>query len=362
LSSSNGTSNSIIAEYKGVNAISGIKSTTCYYGTSSNPTTTGTVSESKCIFTNLNSNTTYYFKQCITTNARNNVCSNKNQLLTAGGVYAYDYTGKEQTLTIPVNGTYKLETWGAQGGSYSSTYPGGYGAYSYGNIQLNKNDILYITAGGAGSYLQSANVAAIPYDGGHNGGGKGCHGGDLNAATYGFIDGGGSGGGATHIATKSGLLTSLENYKSSILIVSGAGGGASYSSYGLYGARSGGSGGGIEGNKGTAIYTTSYSNGGTQTSGGAFGAGGWRTLWSTGGAGGGYYGGTYANSHSGSGGSGYIGNSSLTNKGMYCYNCTASTATDTKTTSTTCTSSAPTANCAKQGNGYAKITILSTSN
>ena len=64
----------------------------------------------------------------------------------------------------------------------------------------------------------------------------------------------------------------------------------------------------------------------------------------------------------GAGGSSYIGNSSLTNKGMYCYNCTASTATDTKTTSTTCTSSTATANCAKQGNGSAKITILSTSN
>lgn len=333
MSSSNGTSNSIIAEYKGVNAISGIKSTTCYYGTSSNPTTTGTVSESKCIFTNLNSNTTYYFKQCITTNARNNVCSNKNQLLTAGGVYAYDYTGKEQTLTIPVNGTYKLEIWGAQGGGYNEdTAFGGYGGYSFGNINLKTGEKIYLNIGGQGSYSQLS---------GYNGGGQGYAGNCQGVNRYGY-----SGVGATHIATKTGLLSSLENYKDFIIIVSGVGAGAYYDSYT-----------GAFGTGGTTYNTTSGY--------GKFGKGGEHiggTCNEGSGGGSGYFGGGASQMSTGAGGSSYIGNSLLTDKEMYCYNCESSTAIDTKTTSTTCTSSTPTANCAKQGNGYAKITILSTSN
>ena len=44
---------------------------------------------------------------------------------------------------------------------------------------------------------------------------------------------------------------------------------------------------------------------------------------------------------------------------MYCYNCQESNEISTKTISTTCTSATPTANCAKQGNGYARITLVS---
>lgn len=71
-----------------------------------------------------------------------------------------------------------------------------------------------------------------------------------------------------------------------------------------------------------------------------------------------------AQSYAGSagGGSGYIGNSNLTNKAMYCYNCPTSDDVSTKTINTTCTSETPTTNCSKQGNGYARITIMSCSN
>ena len=44
---------------------------------------------------------------------------------------------------------------------------------------------------------------------------------------------------------------------------------------------------------------------------------------------------------------------------MYCYNCTESSEEATKTISTTCHSSTPTENCAKIGNGYARITLIS---
>ena len=59
------------------------------------------------------------------------------------------------------------------------------------------------------------------------------------------------------------------------------------------------------------------------------------------------------------GGSGYIGNPLLTNKVMYCYNCEESFEESTKTISTTCSEEAPTSYCAKKGNGYARITLVS---
>ena len=62
---------------------------------------------------------------------------------------------------------------------------------------------------------------------------------------------------------------------------------------------------------------------------------------------------------SGGGGSGYIGNSLLKDKVMYCYDCEESSEESTKTISTTCSEETPTENCAKKGNGYARITLVS---
>lgn len=62
----------------------------------------------------------------------------------------------------------------------------------------------------------------------------------------------------------------------------------------------------------------------------------------------------------GGGGFGYIGNSLLTEKVMYCYECTESTEENTKTTSTTCKSETSDESCSKEGNGYAKITLINT--
>ncbi len=44
---------------------------------------------------------------------------------------------------------------------------------------------------------------------------------------------------------------------------------------------------------------------------------------------------------------------------MYCYNCQESSEISTKTISTTCVNATPTAACAKSGNGYARITLIS---
>ena len=263
------------------------------------------------------------------------------------------YTGSEQTFTAPLSGYYKLEVWGAQGGGQGD-FPGGYGGYSVGKYYLKKDQMIYITIGGKGSYT----TGDASVGGGYNGGGAG---GCDNDNSYGYC---GSGGGATHIATVSGLLSSLSSNVDKILIVAGGGGGR-----GGNGGTSfaGGSAGGMLGNIGTKSNGETNGTGGTQTAGGtgsfsgSFGLGGSDTTtnsWGRGGGGGGFYGGGSGLKSSGGGGSGYIGNSLLTNKVMYCYNCTASSDTATKTISTTCSKSSPTENCSKQGNGYAKVTYI----
>lgn len=268
--------------------------------------------------------------------------------------YVFDYTGGEQTFTVPKTGYYKLEVWGAQGGyGYSETYYGGYGGYSTGSIKLTKGDRLYINVGGSG--INGSTQTAGAKAGGYNGGGTSY------GTTSKYV---GSGGGATHIATQSGLLSSLSSAISSVLIVSGGGGGAGYESSW---SSTGGSGGGIIGAKGTTTSTTytKVGEGGTQTSGGSsyqgtsiFGQAANATSDSIGGGGGFYGGGTGQYTCGGGGGSGYIGNTNLINKSMYCYNCTASTVAATKTISTTNVSATPTSNYAKSGNGYAIIKYL----
>ena len=280
---------------------------------------------------------------------------------------SFDYTGTEQIFTVEARGKYKLEVWGAQGGgSYqyaSKNCIGGYGAYSTGIITLNANDTLYINIGGAGERGAATNQE---YSGGYNGGGNSKYSGDHNSY-------GSSGGGATHIATESGVLSSLNGKQSSILIVAGGGGGAGINVQ--YACTSGGAGGGIKGNDTDLMRTTSgevrYKGmGGIQTEGGSCystdssymiycsqGSFGQGASVNYAGAGGGFYGGG-AMTYTAGGGSSYIGNTLLTDKVMYCYNCEESAEESTKTVSTTNVSEEAISNYAKIGNGYAKITYL----
>ena len=263
--------------------------------------------------------------------------------------HTFNYTGNEQIFTAPVAGTYKLETWGAQGGG-NTKYIGGYGGYSTGYIYLSGNQQLYIAIGGAGGYCTGSSCTSV---GGYNGGGN-CQAYTDSTSTC------GSGGGATHIATISGVLSSLENNKDNILIVSGAGGGGNYCND--WNFASGGMGGGFNGGAAIDLGAPDFSvnggldtKGGTQDSGWRFGLGRGSDGSNMVGAGGGYYGGNSTYINGSGGGSGYIGNQLLANKSMYCYNCTTSSEESTKTFTTTCHSSTPTENCAKEGNGYAII-------
>ncbi len=322
---------------------------------------------------------------------------------------------------MPATGYYKLETWGAAGGialtGSGSTWNArtnnkvGYGAYSVGIVNLSKNNALYINVGGKGKTPTNPQVTYT--DGGYNGGGQGGYFVDTSNFSTRGVAGGGSGGGATHIATRSGLLKDLSSYKATILIVSGGGGGSGYSLYNIStncntsGYGDGGNGGGITGVDGTdsSVCLDYYSyggKGGSQTATGANGGhsstrydplkyeltGGFGYSGRSGsynvadnltrshgaGGGGGYYGGgsggtEMASGESGAGGgggSGYIGSSNLISgagitKHMTCYSCTTSTDTATRTISNTNVSATATADYSKTGNGYARITYLGTS-
>ena len=304
----------------------------------------------------------------------------------------FDYTGDEQMFVAPKTGTYKLETWGAQGGSANKMYYGGYGGYSVGKIKLTNKDKVYVNIG------ESPKQEYNNYSEVHNK----CNGNEIcylnmtyNGGGFGFLwntpsnnilfSVSQSGGGATHISDISGQLFTLENKRNSIIIVSGGGGAGDYyytfknDSYYHYGI--GGNAGGYIGNNGTSGGNNQsysyYGTGGTQTSGGKcnnsdccnesgfFGHGSPSTMSyiknsykEVTGGGGGYYGGGVGRRAGGGGGSGYIGNTSLTDKHMACYNCETSNEESTKTISVTCASETPTSDCAKIGNGYAKITYL----
>ena len=105
----------------------------------------------------------------------------------------FDYTGNIQTIVLEP-GKYKLECYGAQGYAILNG-TGGEGDYAQGEIIIRKKETLYICVGGLNT--------------GYNGG-----------------EGDVPGGGATHIARRTGLLKTLVNYKDLVLIVAAGGGGA----------------------------------------------------------------------------------------------------------------------------------------
>ena len=322
----------------------------------------------------------------------NLVITGEKHVTHIGTSFAFDgtdlETGEQPTQPItnydfvtPEAGYYRLEVWGASGGDsqtkdgngYPTSYRGGYGAYSVGEVYLEDNTPLYVVLGGEGQSVIT-NVSNVG-TGGYNGGGSGGPG------VNGTFPYGSGGGGATHIATSPGLLRNLSGDRDSVLIVAGGGGGGAWGSHG-------GNGGGNS--------STSYQNCNinisatvaTQTTGYSFGLGQngdggvWRDAGASGsgGAGGGWYGG-YAitgsvagKSSGGAGGSGYL-KSTLSNKGMYCYDCeekinleTDSAIFTVKTNGASqyinaagCPngySSEPIAKCAKQGTGKARITYL----
>jgi hypothetical protein len=229
-------------------------------------------------------------------------------------VHTYDYTGEYQTFTPVFSGYYKIELWGAQGGTVETTYGlGGYGSYTSGEIYLNAGENLYVYVGGSGGKAT----------GGWNGGGV--------SSIYSSTSYGGNGGGATDVRVVATLVKSgwsdSESLRSRIMVAAGGGGGYYYfgsntSSWQSYSTSSGGSGGGLSGYDGMKLYypdrlsssVNEYGTGGTQIAGGyqstnptnyvgGFGFGS-NSGMATGGGGSGYYGGGSGDNTNGGGGGG----------------------------------------------------------
>ena len=166
----------------------------------------------------------------------------------------FEYKKSTESFTVPVDGTYTLECWGAgesQGGK------------SQGDYQAPKNQVLYICVGGKGSEGDRAQIGI----GGYNGGGDG---GSAVVNEKGQpLKRGDGGSGATHICLKNGVLKDLKTaYENNqLLMVAGGQGGAQYKPIcpGLFG-------GGTEGGKPTNAAGKTF-DAATQSNGFDFGQG-----------------------------------------------------------------------------------------
>ena len=170
-------------------------------------------------------------------------------------VYEFDYTGNIQMVNVP-NGadSVKLEVWGAQGGrgwgnSNYLTNNVGKGGYTQATFAVTSGETLYVVVGGQGSDAVLADGIKQSAPGGFNGGGNGCSDEEKLYLDNGNINVGSEasagGGGATHIAKKTGLLSDFttDADRQKVLVVAGAGGGGSFSQFGGYG-------GGVNGGQG----------------------------------------------------------------------------------------------------------------
>lgn len=210
--------------------------------------------------------------------------------IVTGDILNCSYSGTYKSITLPP-GTYKLECWGAEGGSYQSSKPGGKGGKAEGTLTTTEEKTFYLYVGGMGKSIANS---ASGGSGGFNGGGAGGAG---SSSSYGF--GGSGGGGASDIRLGS-------TGTSARIIVAGGGGGAggpgcagssslsastsapggaagvagSSSTQTSYGGKGGGAATASSGGTGGAVTTAS-----TSSSDATYYAGG------GGGGGGGYYGG-----------------------------------------------------------------------
>ena len=209
--------------------------------------------------------------------------------------YSFGYTGAVQPFIAPVSGTYTLEVWGAQGGSFNynngtntAENYGGLGGYATCRTYLAQGETIYVYVGGQGGH----GTPEGPGAGGWNGGGAG------GSAFTNYCSSGG-GGGATHISkVNNQVIGNGCNFlgDTNYIIVAGGGGGAGHP------WTTPGTGGGTEGGRGTRwdgssqstysdyyYYSTNQScgaNGGNSSIASQFDAEG------AGGGGAGYYGGT----------------------------------------------------------------------
>ena len=277
-----------------------------------------------------------------------------------GQVLDYSYTGGVQSVTLPA-GTYKLEVWGAEGGTALNNY-GGYGGYSVGTLNLtDESTVLYIQVGGCPASVGNDRVV-VP--GGYNGGGNGYNRYYNDTATYGQ-----GGGGGTDIRIGQDSLYAR-------VIVAGGGGGSTSNGNERAKKYGGGLDGGCEASAYQAHQTPS--TGSTNVNFGTFGQGGAATTeggnykYGSGGGGGGWYGGAASNRYSDSettlrvyngGGSGYVYTAdTVVNYPSGCLLNSSYYLTEAQTIAGNTSFPSPNGGTetGHEANGYARITVLAT--
>jgi len=160
--------------------------------------------------------------------------SDQNKCVYVGQQWTFTYTGSKETHTLNNTARYRLEVWGAGGGS-GTNQDGGKGGYVKGEFDAWDGDTVEVWVGGAGGS-------------GDNGGGWGYYSGGDGGQTTG-LDGNtvraGAGGGSTRVAVAGSTLADVD-----------AGGGGANSGYdsatgeNLYTAGGGGARGGAAGTGG----------------------------------------------------------------------------------------------------------------
>lgn len=174
--------------------------------------------------------------------------------------YRFNYAGNYQAFSAPCTGTYRVQLWGASGGSSyyridktGGVIAGGNGAYTVGDISLKKGQTFYVYIGGKGGDGTACNIY-----GGWNGGGNGqpreqC---------------GSGGGGATDIRLTAGVWNNATSLNSRIMVAAAGSGAGSWNT-----ATNGVPGGALYGVSGflnsANTATITPSSGGTQTSPGS---------------------------------------------------------------------------------------------
>lgn len=274
-----------------------------------------------------------------------------------GQILNYSCTAGIQSVTLPA-GEYKLECWGAQGGSYNTSFQGGLGGYSVGTLTLTEETTLNIYVGEQPAAVTTKRTVC---PGGFNGGGNGYN--RYYSSTYSYGQGG---GGGTDIRINDQSIYSR-------VIVAGGGGGSSSNddSATKYG---GGSIGGCAINGGGGGQTSGGSA--SKMTAGTFAAGASTTTkgnnykYGSGGGGGGWYGGGACSTYSDStnyrsyngGGSGYVYTAgTASNYPSGCLLNSAYYLTDAQTIAGNTSFPSPSGGTetGHSGNGFARITVLS---
>ncbi len=172
--------------------------------------------------------------------------------LNVGASKNFAYTGSVQTCTVCAGRTYRLEVWGAQGGNITS-YNGGRGGYSVGQLTPPQEAVLYIYVGGQG----------------------------LMTSYSSYQMGGGGGASDFSIFGTAGDTTWDEqrHFYSRLLVAGGGSGAGGWYGYnnGAYGGGSSGADGAISSNRGVNQYgggASQIAGGGTYGSNPTYGAAG----------------------------------------------------------------------------------------